>query len=192
MKYLVGLIISLSLSLLSNCMQSERSTIEGGYLPTSTSGIEPSSVVSQSISLMNEIFPATGPYALSKEEKTALELNMYHRYDEGYYDAEGKVMQANQLLSVMAEAEEEDGLSYHDLQTEFLADVEERLGDMPEDMLRKLRLFSANSMLVSEEIRRSEEFAEAGIDPELMKRSFERMQQMHRIVTDELSRRGEE
>ena len=138
---------------------------------------------------VESIFPSAGPYILDDVEQTLLEANMLHRYEAGFYEPQAPVVIASSFQETLDLAMAEDGLSYDDIQIEFVNEAKSGLDKMPDDALVGVRTMAANSIVVSSETIEREAFEEAGMDMELQKRSIERMRELRRAIIDEQNRR---
>ena len=138
---------------------------------------------------LDSFFPIEGDYSLEAEERELLRIAMYRRYDRGFYEPGAPRIIVAELERKLKEAEKE-GVTYNEIQDEFIADARRGRDKMPDYVLANLRWVAGNSVVVTiETIRRADEFKTAGMDLELMERSLERMRELRRFVIDEQNRR---
>ncbi len=143
------------------------------------------------IQLVDTLFPVEGPYALIEGEREMIQLAMYERYNEGFYEYEYQQAMAFDMVRITDFAEQEDGSTFESLQQELVDDVLRHLPILPVEILYRIRYMCANSAIITHEIAEMPGFTDHGIDAEQMRASTDHMLELYRAVSDELSKRGE-
>ncbi len=141
------------------------------------------------VDVLDSFFTDEGEYALESDERELLRIAMYRRYDRGFYEPEAPGVITAELQKKLKAAEEE-GVTYSDIQDEFIADARRGMKIMPDRVLSNLRQVAGNSIVLTvETIRRKDEFEAVGMDMKLMEDSLERMRKLRKMVIDEQNRR---
>lgn len=143
------------------------------------------------IAIVDTLFPTEGPYALIEGEREVIQLAMYERYNEGFYEYGYQQAMAIDMVRIFEFAEQEDGASFESLQQELIADVQNHLPILPVEILYRIRYMCANSAIITHEMAEMPGFTDHGVDPETMRTSTENMLELYRTVSDELLLRGE-